>query len=110
MPAARIEPSDDVNVDAGIVRSLDNPRDVRSARGEVVPPAAFAGPNHDLRDLVLPGKPDDCPRWIVVLRLMPTRAGVLCQHSKLVDRAVVGRQALAGSEVQHGDICTRPGG
>src|ERR1019366_9098243 len=49
----------------------DNPPYVRPASGEVLPPAALAGPDHDLSHLVLPREAGDGPGRIVIFYLVP---------------------------------------
>jgi hypothetical protein len=67
---------DDVDVDAERACLPDDPHDVGAAAGELLPPAALAGADHDLSDLVLPGEFDDGLRGIVILYLVPAGADV----------------------------------
>src|ERR1700735_738918 len=61
---------DDVDVDAGRTRLMDNMPQDRPAVGDV-PPAALDRAHDDLRDLMLPCEVDDSPGWVIILYLVP---------------------------------------
>src|SRR5690348_9933042 len=93
---------DDVDVDAERVRLPDNPGHVRAAAGELLPPAAPAGADDDLGDLVLLGEADDGPGRIVVLDLVPAGADIGGELLQFPDgRAVRGPGRVAGGHVHH---------
>src|ERR1700678_2577735 len=61
---------DDVDVDAGRTRLMDNMPQDRPAVGDV-PPAALDRADDDLRDLMLPCEVDDGAGGVIILYLVP---------------------------------------
>jgi K+-transporting ATPase B subunit len=78
-----------VDVDPERSSLPDNPCDVRAAAGELLPPAALAGPDHDLGDLMLAREPGDGPGRVVVFYLVPARVDVRSQVPQPVDLTTV---------------------
>src|SRR5262245_61662155 len=101
---------DDVDVDAEPARLPDDPPDVGAAAGEFLPPAALAGADHDLGDLVLPGEFDDGLSGIVILYVMPAGADVRCQLPQPLERALIARaDGIAGGDVNDVELPLDPG-
>src|SRR5580693_4970099 len=67
----RLAQGNDVDVDAERTRLPDNLGHVRAAAGELLPPAALAGPDHDLGDLMFLREGCDGPGGIIALYLVP---------------------------------------
>ncbi len=105
----RLAAGDEVDVDAGRTRLMDNPSYDRPAAGDV-PPAALDGPDHDLGYLVLPREADQSPGRIVVFYLVPAGTEVGSQLSQPVDRpAVPGRAGVADDDVDYVEFPLDPG-
>src|SRR5262249_21313558 len=81
-------------------RLPDDPHDVGATAGELLPPAALAGADHDLGDLVLPGESDDALSGIVILYVVPAGADVGRQLPQPLERPLVVRaDGVAGADM-----------
>src|SRR5271170_4913377 len=69
----RLAAGDEVDVDAGRARLMDNLSQDRPAFSNV-PPAVLNGPDHDLGYLVLAREADQSPGRIVIFYLVPARS------------------------------------
>src|SRR5580658_5297182 len=81
----RFPAGDEVDVDTGRARIVDNPSQDRAAAGDV-PPTGLDAPGHDLGDLVLPREADDGLGRVIVLYLVPAGAEVRGQLLQPVNR------------------------
>src|SRR6202007_1769907 len=98
----RVEPGDDENVDADRARLPDDLDDMRPAASELLPPAALAGPDDDLGDLMLPRESGDGPGGIVIVDLVPAGTDVRRQLPQLGRCLTVRRVThIAGDDVDH---------
>jgi hypothetical protein len=100
-----------VDVDAERTRLLDNPGHVRAAAGELLPPAALAGPDHDLGDLMLLREGGDGPGGILARYLVPAGADVGGQLLQLLDGPAIPRAGgVAAGHVEDVEFSLEPGG
>jgi hypothetical protein len=100
-----------VDIDAVRARLPDHPHHVGPATGQLLPPVAPAGPDHDLGDLMLLGETGDGPGRVVVLQLVPAGPDVRRQLLELLDRRTVpGARPVAGGDVDHVEFAFEPGG
>jgi hypothetical protein len=100
-----------VDVDPKRTRLPDNAGHVRAAAGELLPPAALAGSDHDLGDLMLLREGGDGPGGVIALYFVPAGADIGRQFPQLLDGAVIPRAAgVAAGHVDDVEFCLEPGG
>src|ERR1700691_709787 len=93
--------ADDVDVDAGRTRLMDNMPQDRPAIGDV-PPAALDRADDDLSDLMLPCGVADPRGAVVVVCLVPARTELARQLPQPVGRlAIAGQAGVAVDDVDH---------
>src|ERR1700733_3117514 len=81
-------------------RLIDTPLYPGAAAGQLLPPAALTGTDHDLGDLIPPREAGDGPGGIVVLNLVPAGAHVRGQLLELLHGPVIPRPGrVAGGDV-----------
>src|ERR1700689_3505782 len=104
---------DDVDVDTERTRFVDNPFHPGAAAGQLLPPAALTGTDHDLGDLIPPGEAGDGPGRVIVLQLVPAGADVRGQLLEPGDGLVVigtgSRGRVAGGDVDDVEFSLEPG-
>jgi len=98
-----------VDVDTERTGFIDDPFHPGAAAGQLLPPAALTGTDHDLGDLIPPGEAGDGPGGVVVLQLVPAGADVRGQLLELGDGLVVLRPGgVPGGDVDDVEFSLEP--
>ena len=87
-----------MDVDIKRTRLIDNPFHPGTAAGQLLPPAALTGTDHNLGDLIPPREAGDGPGGIVVLYLVPAGTQVRGQLPQLLDGLVIPRPGRRGGK------------